>query len=144
MRTYCFNTHMNVFFQLTSASLQSENRPLNTTMALSSKIKRANRNLHFTWISFAGGCDVYDGKFDVCAWIFAWRVGGGWKANPGAHRIQVGWRRRNLSNIGEDLKLSVVQSNSLLEKCETVFLKNVHLQYYLEATKRRPEISFAS
>ena len=40
---YCFNTHLNVFFLLTSAPLQFENRLLNTTMALSSKIKRATR-----------------------------------------------------------------------------------------------------
>ena len=40
---YCFNTHLNVFFLLTSAPLQFENRFLNTTMALSSKIKRATR-----------------------------------------------------------------------------------------------------
>ena len=43
MGTYCFNTHMNVFFLLTSAPLQFENRLLNTAMALSSKIKRATR-----------------------------------------------------------------------------------------------------
>ena len=43
METYCFNTHLNVFFLLTSAPLQFENRLLNTTMALSSKIKRATR-----------------------------------------------------------------------------------------------------
>ena len=43
MGTYCFNTHLNVFFLLTSAPLQFENRLLNTTMALSSKIKRATR-----------------------------------------------------------------------------------------------------
>ena len=38
-----FNTHLNVFFLLTSAPLQFENRLLNTTMALSSKTKRATR-----------------------------------------------------------------------------------------------------
>ena len=43
METYCFNTHLNVFFLLTSAPLQFENRLLNTTMALSSKTKRATR-----------------------------------------------------------------------------------------------------
>ena len=43
MGTYCFNTHLNVFFLLTSAPLQFENRLLNTTMGLSSKIKRATR-----------------------------------------------------------------------------------------------------
>ena len=43
MGTYCFNTHLNVFFLLTSAPLQFENRLLNTTMALSSKTKRATR-----------------------------------------------------------------------------------------------------
>ena len=43
MGTYCFNTHLNVFFLLTSAPLQFENRLLNTTMALSSKIKHATR-----------------------------------------------------------------------------------------------------
>ena len=43
MGTYCFNTHLNVFFRLTFDSLQFENRLLNTTMALSSKIKRASR-----------------------------------------------------------------------------------------------------
>ena len=43
MGTYCLNTHLNVFFLLTSAPLQFENRLLNTTMALSSKIKRATR-----------------------------------------------------------------------------------------------------
>ena len=43
MGTYCFNTHLNVFFLLTSAPLQFENRLLNTTMALSSKIKSATR-----------------------------------------------------------------------------------------------------
>ena len=43
MGTYCFNTHLNVFFLLTNAPLQFENRFLNTTMALSSKIKRATR-----------------------------------------------------------------------------------------------------
>ena len=43
MGTYCFNTHLNVFFLLTSSPLQFENRLLNTTMALSSKIKRATR-----------------------------------------------------------------------------------------------------
>ena len=43
MGTCCFNTHLNVFFRLTSDSLQFENRLLNTTMALSSKIKRATR-----------------------------------------------------------------------------------------------------
>ena len=43
MGTYCFNTHLNVFFLLTSAPLQFENRLLNTTMALSSKIKRVTR-----------------------------------------------------------------------------------------------------
>ena len=43
MGTHCFNTHLNVFFLLTSAPLQFENRLLNTTMALSSKIKRATR-----------------------------------------------------------------------------------------------------
>ena len=43
MGTCCFNTHLNVFFLLTSASLQFENRLLNTTTALSSKIKSATR-----------------------------------------------------------------------------------------------------
>ena len=43
MGTYCFNTHLDVFFLLTNAPLQFENRLLNTTMALSSKIKRATR-----------------------------------------------------------------------------------------------------
>ena len=43
MGTYCFNTHLNVFFLLKIAPLQFENRLLNTTMALSSKIKRATR-----------------------------------------------------------------------------------------------------
>ena len=43
MGTYCFNTHLNVFFLLTIAPLQFENRLLNTTMALSSKIKSATR-----------------------------------------------------------------------------------------------------
>ena len=43
MATYCFNTHLDVFFLLTNAPLQFENRLLNTTMALSSKIKRATR-----------------------------------------------------------------------------------------------------
>ena len=43
MGTHCFNTHLNVFFLLTSAPLQFENRLLNTTMALSSKIKSATR-----------------------------------------------------------------------------------------------------
>ena len=43
MGTYCFNTHLNVFFLLTNAPLQFENRLLNTTMALSSKIKHATR-----------------------------------------------------------------------------------------------------
>ena len=43
MGTYCFNTHLNVFFLLTSAPLQFENRLVNTTMALSSKTKRATR-----------------------------------------------------------------------------------------------------
>ena len=43
MGTYCFNTHLNVFFLLTTAPLQFKNRPLNTTMALLSKIKRATR-----------------------------------------------------------------------------------------------------
>ena len=42
-QTYCFNIHLNVFFLLTSAPLQFENRPLNTSMALSLKIKRATR-----------------------------------------------------------------------------------------------------
>ena len=41
--TYCFNTHLNVFFLLKIAPLQFENRLLNTTMALSSKTKRATR-----------------------------------------------------------------------------------------------------
>ena len=41
--TYCFNTHLNVFFLLKITPLQFENRLLNTTMALSSKIKRATR-----------------------------------------------------------------------------------------------------
>ena len=43
MGTYYFNTHLDVFFLLTSAPLQFENRLLNTTMALSSKIKSATR-----------------------------------------------------------------------------------------------------
>ena len=43
MGTYCFNTHLNVFFLLKITPLQFENRFLNTTMALSSKIKRATR-----------------------------------------------------------------------------------------------------
>ena len=43
MRTHYSNTHLNVFFLLTSAPLQFENRFLNTTMALSSKIKRVTR-----------------------------------------------------------------------------------------------------
>ena len=43
MGTYCFNTHLNVFFLLKIAPLQFENRLLNTTMALSSKIKSATR-----------------------------------------------------------------------------------------------------
>ena len=43
METYCFNTHLNILFLLTSAPLQFENRLLNTTMALSSKIERATR-----------------------------------------------------------------------------------------------------
>ena len=43
MGTYCFNTHLNVFFLLKITPLQFENRLLNTTMALSSKIKRATR-----------------------------------------------------------------------------------------------------
>ena len=43
MGTYRFNTHLNVFFLLTSAPLQFENRLLNTTMVLSSKTKRATR-----------------------------------------------------------------------------------------------------
>ena len=43
MGTYCFNTHLDVFFRLTSDSLQFENRPLNKTMELSLKIKRATR-----------------------------------------------------------------------------------------------------
>ena len=43
MGTCCFNTHLNVFFLLTSAPLQFENRLLNTTMALSSKTKCATR-----------------------------------------------------------------------------------------------------
>ena len=43
MGTYCFNIHLDVYFLLTNAPLQVENRLLNTTMALSSKIKRATR-----------------------------------------------------------------------------------------------------
>ena len=43
MGTYCFNTHLNVLFLFTSAPLQFENRPLNTAMALSLKIKRVTR-----------------------------------------------------------------------------------------------------
>ena len=43
MGPYCFNTHLNVFFLLKITPLQFENRLLNTTMALSSKIKRATR-----------------------------------------------------------------------------------------------------
>ena len=43
MGTYCFNTHLNVFFLLKITPLQFENRLLNTTMALSSKIKHATR-----------------------------------------------------------------------------------------------------
>ena len=43
MGTYCFNTHLNVLFLLTSAPLQFENRLLNTTMALSSKTERATK-----------------------------------------------------------------------------------------------------
>ena len=43
MGTCCFNTHLNVFFLLTSESSQFENRHLNTTMALSSKTKHATR-----------------------------------------------------------------------------------------------------
>ena len=43
MGTYCFNTHLNVFFLLTSAPLHFKTRLLNTTMALSSKTKRATR-----------------------------------------------------------------------------------------------------
>ena len=43
MGTYCFNTHLNVFFLLKITPLQFENRLLNTTMALSSKIKSATR-----------------------------------------------------------------------------------------------------
>ena len=43
MGTYRFKTHLNVFFLLTNAPLQLENRLLNTTMALSSKIKHATR-----------------------------------------------------------------------------------------------------
>ena len=43
MGTYCFNTHLDVFFLLTNAPLQSENRLLNTTMGLSLKIKSATR-----------------------------------------------------------------------------------------------------
>ena len=43
MGTYCFNIHLNVFFLLKITPLQLENRLLNTTMALSSKIKRATR-----------------------------------------------------------------------------------------------------
>ena len=41
--TYCFNTHLNVFFLLKITPLQFESRLLNTTMALSSKIKSATR-----------------------------------------------------------------------------------------------------
>ena len=36
-------------------------------------------------------------------------------ANRAAHRVRVGCRRRMLSNIGEDLKLSAAQSKLLLE-----------------------------
>ena len=43
MGTYCFKTHLNVFFLVTNEPLQFENRPLNKTMALSLKIKRATR-----------------------------------------------------------------------------------------------------
>ena len=43
MGTYCFNTHLNVFFLFTNAPSQFENRLLNTTMALSPKTKRATR-----------------------------------------------------------------------------------------------------
>ena len=43
MGTYCFKTHLDVFFLLTNAPLQSENRLLNTTMGLSLKIKSATR-----------------------------------------------------------------------------------------------------
>ena len=43
MGTYCFNTHLDVFFLLTNAPLQLENRLLNTTMGLSLKIKSATR-----------------------------------------------------------------------------------------------------
>ena len=43
MGTYCFNFHLDVFFLLTIAPLQFENRLLNTTMALSSKTKCATR-----------------------------------------------------------------------------------------------------
>ena len=32
--------------------------------------KMCHQNVHFTQISFAGGCDVCDEKFDICAWMF--------------------------------------------------------------------------
>ena len=90
MGTYCFNTHLNVFFLLTSAPLQFENRPLNTTMALSSKIKRATRMYILRRYHLPAAAKCLMKKFDLWTWISAWRPYTAGTANAAAHRVQVG------------------------------------------------------
>ena len=90
MKTYCFNKHLNVFFLLTSAPLQFENRPLNTTMALSLKIKRATkmyilRRYHSPVVATC----VMKSLISAHGFLHGDRTQGG-NANGGAHRIQVG------------------------------------------------------
>ena len=55
-----------------------------------------------------------DKKFDICAWIFDEDQIQGGNANRAAHRVQVGFKRGNLSYIDENVNLSAAQSKLLL------------------------------
>ena len=114
MGTYCFNTHLDVFFLLTNAPLQFENRLLNTTMALSSKIKRATRMyiLRRYHLPAVAMCAM---KISISGHGCLHGEWGG-NANEAAHWVQLGFKRGELSYIDENVNLSAAQSHSVFEK----------------------------
>ena len=57
-----------------------------------------------------------DEKIDLSTWVFAWRPYTAGNANAAAHRVQVGLKRGEMSNICEHVKLSAAQSHSVFEK----------------------------
>ena len=115
MGTYCFNTHLDVFFLLTNSPLQFENRLLNTTMALSSKIKRATRMyiLRRYHLPAVAMCAM---KISISGRGFLHEDDTGRNANRATHRVQVGLKRGKLSYIDENVNLSAAQSHSVYEK----------------------------